>query len=140
MCESFLVSFLKWFVFLRIRLNFRDCLDLRKNLGSLGKRMLNFENTYLLKDLKSNFFFLFSDIIRHPCDRVCDTEQPPMHCKYSFDVELLNTLNKVYFFQHFIILSYFSKNYNFRLVSIAHLIRQIAFYHIACLQMDLKEA
>lgn len=34
---------------------------------------------------------------KHPCDRVCGQKEDPMVCRYTFDIELFNSLNKACF-------------------------------------------
>ena len=42
----------------------------------------------------------FAETFKHPCDRVCRANESPLVCKYTFDIELHNTLNKVRKLEH----------------------------------------
>ena len=45
----------------------------------------------------------FAETFKHPCDRVCGANESPLVCKYTFDIELHNTLNKVRKLEHLLL-------------------------------------
>ena len=48
--------------------------------------------------------YFAENTIKHPCDRVCRANETPLVCKYTFDIELHNTLNKVRKLEHLLLL------------------------------------
>jgi hypothetical protein len=70
------------------------------------------KETYFSRKLEFAFPFIFTtwqilyfaeNTIKHPCDRVCRANETPLVCKYTFDIELHNTLNKVRKLEHLLL-------------------------------------